>query len=182
MDRPQRDTDEVRRMLNIHEPVQDTTQEEQAAAEGHRRTDQAANKVHEIVDTVRGKAHEAVDKAKGKAQEQRQDGQEKTAEIKEKAQAYGEQAHTRADEAMSRSGDQLDTLAQRVREKAPEGKAGEMAYRTADAMEQSASYLRRSNPTDVRNDLETTIRKNPTESLLAGLGIGFLLAQLTKRR
>ncbi|NOK57520.1 MAG: hypothetical protein GFH27_549303n214 [Chloroflexi bacterium AL-W] len=182
MDRSQRETEEVRRMLNTHELGNSPSQEEQLADKGHQQTEQAASKAHEVIDTVRDKVHEAVDTVKGKAQEQRQSGQEKTAEVKEKVQAYGEQAHARADAAMTTSGERLDTLAQQVREKAPEGKVGEIAHRTADAMEQSANYLQRATPTDVRNDLETTIRKNPTESLLAGLGIGFLLAQLTKRR
>jgi ElaB/YqjD/DUF883 family membrane-anchored ribosome-binding protein len=72
----------------------------------------------------------------------------------------------------------MEDMAQRLRERAPQGQAGTAAYRAADALDRSGDYLRHSNPDTVRGDLEITIRKHPVESLLVGAGVGFLLGKV----
>jgi hypothetical protein len=68
-----------------------------------------------------------------------------------------------------------------VREKAPEGKAGEVAVKAADVLDRSGEYLQAANLQMVRSDLERVIREHPIESLLVGMGIGYMLARATRR-
>jgi hypothetical protein len=58
---------------------------------------------------------------------------------------------------------------------------GEVAQQAADVLDRSGTYLQESNLTDVRGDLEQMIRRYPVQSLLVGLGVGYLLARATRR-
>jgi ElaB/YqjD/DUF883 family membrane-anchored ribosome-binding protein len=98
-----------------------------------------------------------------------------------KAAEVGDAAAGKVDSAMTATGEQFSTLAQTVREKAPEGKAGEVATMAADALERSGEYLQTADLQMVRSDLERVIRDHPIEALLVGAGIGYLVARATRR-
>jgi hypothetical protein len=115
------------------------------------------------VEDVRAKAAQAVDVA-----------EEKVAKV-------GEKVNDNLDSAMTSVGGQMNTLAQTVREKAPEGKVGDVAYTAADALERGGRYLQDADTSMVRSDLENIIRRYPMESLLVGLGVGYLLARSMRR-
>ena len=52
---------------------------------------------------------------------------------------------------------------------------------TADTLERTGNYLREQDLSDIRSDLEGLIRRHPFESLLVGLGVGYLLARSMRR-
>lgn len=136
---------------------------------------QATNKAKELVSDLRSKdASEIASDVKDKASEL-------GAQAKDKAGELGAQAADKADAAMTATGERMESLAQTVRDKAPEGKVGEMATSAANALERGGNYLQQADLTDVRGDLESFIRRRPVESLLVGLGVGFLLARALRR-
>lgn len=156
---------------------------DEKAAETGDRVEDAGHKVSSRTEQAaeRGKdfAHKASDKARELAHDLRSMN---TETAKEKAGEARVQATEKTDEAMTATGQRIEHLAQTVRERAPEGKAGEVALQTATALERSGRYLQQAHPQDVRNDLETLIRQHPIESLLVGAGFGFLLARTMRRR
>jgi len=104
-----------------------------------------------------------------------------TGNITDKASEIGDQASDKADAAMSATGAKMETLAQTVRQNAPAGKVGEYATTAANAIERGGNYLQASDLSDVQIDIEQIIRRRPVESLLVGLGVGFLLARAMRR-
>jgi uncharacterized protein YejL (UPF0352 family) len=48
-------------------------------------------------------------------------------------------------------------------------------------MEATASYLRRHDIEDMRNDLINVVRKHPAQALISAAALGFLLGRLIKR-
>lgn len=124
----------------------------------------ATEKVTHAAEDAKAKASEAIDTAR-----------QRTAEI-------GANASDKATDVMNAAGDRMSTLAQTVREKAPaEGRAGEVAATAAETLERSGRYLREADPNTVRMDLEQMIRQHPIESMLVGLGVGYLLARSMRR-
>ncbi|GEM_PF-1205316 len=144
------------------------------SATAHQVAGQASHKADDMAAKVSNAAHQAADKAHDVAARLREtDSNEVKATVKAK---HGE-TKDRADSTMTSTGEQMESMAQRLRERAPQGQAGTAAYRAADALDRGGDYLRHSNPDTVRGDLETTIRRHPVESLLVGAGVGFLLGK-----
>jgi ElaB/YqjD/DUF883 family membrane-anchored ribosome-binding protein len=119
-------------------------------------------------------AGEIADDARGKVQQVAGDVQEKAAQL-------GTQASDQINSAMTTAGHELNTLAQTVREGTPDAKVRDLVDSTAGALERSGTYLENANLETVRTDLETMIRQHPVESLLVGVGVGFLLARSMRR-
>src|SRR6266545_2886804 len=84
----------------------------------------------------------------------------------------------RADATTSTMGEKMSDVAQTIREKAP--MSGPMAT-AADTLERAGTYLQQQDLADMRADLEDIIRRHPIESLLVGLGVGYLLARSMRR-
>jgi len=141
------------------------------------------HKAGDIVDTVKDKAAELKDRASTMSTSDVVDTvKEKASDLGDRAQVAGAQAAAKADDAMTATGGQMHTIAQTLREKAPaEGRVGEVAQQAADVLDRSGTYLQESNLNDVRGDLEQMIRRYPVQSLLVGLGVGYLLARATRR-
>jgi len=141
------------------------------------------DKAGDIVDTVKDKAAELKDKASGMSTSDVVDTvKEKASDLGDRAQVAGAQAAAKADDAMTATGTQMHTIAQTLREKAPvEGRVGEVAQQAASVLDRSGTYLEQSDLNDVRGDLEQIIRRYPVQSLLVGLGVGYLLARATRR-
>lgn len=139
---------------------------EQAQQNATRELDRLTDDSHSVGDMAR----QATDKAK-----------DITENITDKASEIGDQASVKADAAMSATGAKMETLAQTVRENAPAGKVGDFATTAANALERGGNYLQASDLSDVQGDLEQIIRRRPVESLLVGLGVGFLLARALRR-
>jgi len=168
----------------LRTPPQPSVEEEvqRVLKAGERAGQQRAHQAEHAGNTLAATARQAVDQVKDVANDLRsKDPSEVADDLKHKASELGTQASERADMAMSATGERLHDLAHTVRQKAPEGKVGDLAFNAAHALERSGDYLQRSDLTDVRSDLETLIRRRPIPSLLIGLGAGFLLARALRR-
>jgi ElaB/YqjD/DUF883 family membrane-anchored ribosome-binding protein len=153
-----------------------------AADRGHQLADQVADSIQSTIEHGRAQTHDRFEAARERAHESQHSGQGKVEEAKVKAQQAGTHAHAKADSGMTATGERVENAAHNMRERSPQGKAGNIAGRIADTMEHSGKYLQQSNPNDMRSDMEQLIRKHPVESLLIGAGVGFLLSRMTRRR
>jgi ElaB/YqjD/DUF883 family membrane-anchored ribosome-binding protein len=136
-----------------------------------REIDRTTGHAHDAIDTTSEQAHRAVEGVKDTAQQ-----------AADKAQQLGEQAVERADAATTAVGERMTDAAQAIREKAPaSGAAAQLADTAANTLERAGSYLQEQDLAAMRADLEGLIRRHPIESLLIGMGIGYLLARSTRR-
>jgi hypothetical protein len=71
-------------------------------------------------------------------------------------------------------------MAGTVREHAPSGVMGTAASRVADTLESGGRYLREEGLRGMGEDLTELVRRNPIPALLIGIGVGFLLARVTR--
>ncbi|HMV86889.1 MAG TPA: hypothetical protein PLD20_12750 [Blastocatellia bacterium] len=55
-------------------------------------------------------------------------------------------------------------------------------HQAADWLDRSADYVSRMEPAQVRNDIESGVRKNPGRSLLIAGAVGLVLGGLLRRR
>jgi len=158
------------------------TQREQIKEEGANMLDTAAERARQAGEKVTDIAQSAVDKVKQTADDLRsKDASEIVDDARAKAAEVGDAAANKVDSAMTATGEQMSTLAQTVRENAPEGKAGQVASKAADALDRGGEYLQTADLQMVRGDLERVIREHPIEALLVGVGIGYLVARATRR-
>jgi len=158
-----------------------------------RELDRTADKAHDTVDRVNDKAHSAVDSVSDKTQQFASDAkdtaqhvaskaQDLGAQAVDKAQDLGAQAVDRADAATTTIGGKMSDAAQTIRDNAPtSGPVANAAVSAADTLEQAGNYLQTQDLSDIRADLEGIIRRHPVESLLVGLGVGYLLARSMRR-
>ncbi len=107
---------------------------------------------------------------------------DKAQQVADKAQDLGQQAVDRADATTSTMGEKMSDVAQTIREKAPmSGPMATAADTAANTLERAGTYLQQQDLADMRADLEDIIRRHPIESLLVGLGVGYLLARSMRR-
>jgi ElaB/YqjD/DUF883 family membrane-anchored ribosome-binding protein len=145
------------------------------------RTRHAGDAAASSVENVADKARDLGDKAANAVQNVTDQARDAASTARDKASELADTASDKADAAMTSTGVQMKNLAQTVREKAPEGTVGEYATQAANVLERGGQYLQEADVQTVRTDLETVIRQHPIESLLVGLGVGFLLARATRR-
>jgi hypothetical protein len=75
----------------------------------------------------------------------------------------------------------MKTLAGTIRQQGPrEGMLGDATSTVAKTLEQGGRYLEKEGLTGMADDLTEIIKKNPIPAVLVGVGIGFMLAQLTR--
>ena len=102
-------------------------------------------------------------------------------ETRPKGQQAVHQAQQTLGQGADRAADAADRLAGTLRERGDQLPGGErttqMARQAASAIEQGADYLRETNPSEWRADVEDMIRRHPTQSMAVGLAIGFLIAR-----
>jgi ElaB/YqjD/DUF883 family membrane-anchored ribosome-binding protein len=123
------------------------------------------------LDRTADKAHDAIDAARDRA-----------ADVADQAQKVGAQVADKADAATTTVGEKMTDAAQTIREKAPmSGPVADAADTAAQTLERAGTYLREQDLSDMRADLEGLIRRHPIESLLIGVGVGYLLARSTRR-
>jgi uncharacterized protein YjbJ (UPF0337 family) len=98
-----------------------------------------------------------------------------------KAQELSSTAVNKANEAATVVGEKLESLANVIREKAPrEGSVATAATTVVDGLESAGSYLRQKKFDHLANDVTELVRTYPVQSLLIGVGIGYLLARRTR--
>ena len=98
-----------------------------------------------------------------------------------KAQELGATAASKANEAATVVGEKIGSLANVVRQNAPhEGGAATAATAVAGGLESASSYLREKKFEHLAKDITDLVRTHPVQSLLIGVGIGYLLARRTR--
>jgi uncharacterized protein YjbJ (UPF0337 family) len=98
-----------------------------------------------------------------------------------KAQDAGATAANKANEAAKVIGEKIGSLASVIREKAPlEGAVATAATTVADGLESAGSYLREKKFEHLVKDVTALVRTYPVQSLLIGVGLGYLLARRTR--
>jgi hypothetical protein len=95
----------------------------------------------------------------------------------EAASSFGQ----RAGETVTGLGSQMQHLAGTIRENAPrEGFVGSAAGTMADTLETGGRYLHEHDLSGMADDLAGVVRRYPLQAVLAGIGIGFLMARVTR--
>jgi uncharacterized protein YjbJ (UPF0337 family) len=93
-------------------------------------------------------------------------------------QELGATAANKANEAAKVVGEKIGSMASGIREKAPqEGAVATAATTVVDGLESTSSYLREKKFDHLAEDITGLMRAYPVQSLLLGIGIGYLLAR-----
>ena len=104
------------------------------------------------------------------------------ASLTAKAQEVGATAASKASEAATAVGEQIGSLAGVIRDHAPrEGALATAATTVAGGLESASAYLHEKQYANLATDLTALVRRYPVQFLLAGLGLGYLLARSRKR-
>ena len=129
-----------------------------------REFDRAADKAHDTVDRVHDKA------------------QQVAGEVRQQTERIGDDMADRANTATTTVGEKMSDVAETIRQKAPtSGPIADAADTAADTLQRAGTYLQQQDLSDIRADIEGLIRRHPLESLLVGLGVGYLLARSRRR-
>ena len=98
-----------------------------------------------------------------------------------KAQEFGATAANKAHETATGVGEKLGSMATTIRENAPrEGAVASAATAVVDGLESASSYLKEKKYDHLAQDVTALVRSYPVQSLLIGVGIGYLLARRTR--
>ena len=99
------------------------------------------------------------------------------ASMSAKARELGATAAKKANEAAPLVGEKMESLATAMRERAPrEGTLGTASTKVAEGLESAGHYLQERKFDHLGEDFRGLVRRYPLQSLLVGLGLGFLLA------
>ncbi len=140
-----------------------------------------------MADNLKDKAKEtahAAGKAAGAAKESVKEtastladkARETASNLGARAQEVASGAAERADDALASVGQGMSSLAGTLRHSAPhEGMLGSAAGAVAGGLEASGRYLQEHGIADMGEDLRGFIRQHPLASVLAVLGLGFVL-------
>jgi hypothetical protein len=134
---------------------------------------------------VKKKAEEAVagatEKARDVASTVTDKAKEVASSVTHKAGDLGAAAGEKADTAAASLGGTMQSWAGTLREKAPqEGMLGSAAGTVARGLESGGRYLQEEGMSGMVEDLAELVRRNPIPALLVGIGLGFLLARMTR--
>jgi len=141
--------------------------------------DQASNFGDKAKETATG----TMDKAKGMAGAAMDKARDVAGTAMDKAKDAASGLGRRAEDATHAVGQGMQSLAGTVRENLPrEGVLGSAASTVAGGLEASGRYLQQEGLQGMADDVTNMIRRNPIPAILAGIGLGFLLARITSSR
>jgi hypothetical protein len=129
---------------------------------------------------TRGKEESLTDKAKDAAGTVMDKAKQAASTVADKARDVASAVGDRADSAVSSVGSGMQSLAGTIRDKAPGGVFGSAASGVASALETSGRHLEKEGLSGLGEDLTNLIRRNPIPAVLIGIGLGFLLARITR--
>jgi hypothetical protein len=119
--------------------------------------------------------------ATDKLNKAQQQGSEAADKAKDALQHAGAAVGEAADAGASAVGGGIKSLAGSIREQGPrEGMLGDATSTVAKGLEQTGRYLQKEGVTGMADDLTELIKRNPIPAVLVGIGIGFMLASLTR--
>jgi ElaB/YqjD/DUF883 family membrane-anchored ribosome-binding protein len=108
--------------------------------------------------------------------------QQATSAAMSKAQELASTASKRADEATAALGERVKSAGSALRDRGPhEGMLGSATGAVADSLEHTGRYIQEEGVLGMVEDLTELIRRNPIPAMMVGVGIGFLLAKMTRR-
>jgi ElaB/YqjD/DUF883 family membrane-anchored ribosome-binding protein len=108
--------------------------------------------------------------------------QQATSAAMSKAQELAGTASKKVDEATAALGERVKSAGSTIRERGPrEGMLGSATGAVADSLEHTGRYIQEEGILGMAEDITELIRRNPIPAMLVGVGIGFLLAKLTRR-
>jgi hypothetical protein len=101
--------------------------------------------------------------------------------VADKAKGVASAVGEKAESAVSAVGGGMQSLAGTIREKGPHGGVfGGAASGMAGALDSSGRYLEEQGLSGMAEDVTNLIRRNPIPAMLVGIGLGYLLARLTR--
>jgi ElaB/YqjD/DUF883 family membrane-anchored ribosome-binding protein len=127
--------------------------------------------------------------------ESSQQGEQDSDGMKERAGQAADQARQKVgdaassathmvDERREQASGVMDTAADQIRERGESLPGGErtteMASMAADKVESTSAYIRDHDVEDMMSDLETLVRKHPTQSLVVAAAAGFLVGRMLR--
>lgn len=102
----------------------------------------------------------------------------RTAEVaKTRAEEMASTTAARAREVTSNFGHKVKEFAGRLREKSPHEGVRTTTNKVADKLESAGTYLEEKSFEGMAGDVADVIRRYPLQSLLVGIGVGFLLSR-----
>jgi len=143
--------------------------------------DKVKDAVQTGADKTKDMAHTAIDKARELAATGADKVKDAAHAGYEKAKDLASSAGKMAENASSTVGSGIESFAHTIRENAPhEGMLGSAASTVANTLEQGGRYLREEGLSGIADDMTNTIRRNPIQSILVAVAVGFLLARATR--
>jgi ElaB/YqjD/DUF883 family membrane-anchored ribosome-binding protein len=108
-------------------------------------------------------------------------------EVKHKAEEtakdVGQAIGKKADDATAAAGRGMQTVADKIRDNAPNtGVVGAAAEAVSDRIESGGQYLEKEKLSGMMEDVTDVIRKNPVPTLLVAVAVGFLLGRALSSR
>jgi ElaB/YqjD/DUF883 family membrane-anchored ribosome-binding protein len=108
--------------------------------------------------------------------------------VAERMEAMRNRVEGQLDEGMKTTADRMEGIAHRLDEVADDrmsgegirGKAGDVAHKVADRIEDTAGYLRNTDAHDMLGRLESQVRERPLEMLLAGVATGWVVGKILR--
>jgi hypothetical protein len=94
-----------------------------------------------------------------------------------RAQEFASATATQARDMTSRLGHRVREFAGKVRDKSPHERLRTTTNQVADRLDSAGTYLEEKSFEGMIDDVAAVIRKYPMQSLLIGIGIGFLLSR-----
>jgi ElaB/YqjD/DUF883 family membrane-anchored ribosome-binding protein len=108
--------------------------------------------------------------------------QQATSAAMSKAQELASTATKRVDEATAALGERVRSAGGALRERGPrEGMLGSATGAVAESLENTGRYIQEEGILGMAEDITELIRRNPIPAVMVGVGIGFLLAKMTRR-
>jgi len=147
--------------------------------EGGKAKDQASQALDKGRDaaTHAGEAVSHAASAVGQAVAQK--ASDATHAVGQKASEVASTVGHKAEDATAAVGSGMQTLADKVRDNAPnEGVLGSASKSVASAIDSAGKYVEDKNLSGMMEDMTNLVKRNPIPALLLGLGVGFLIGRL----
>ena len=99
--------------------------------------------------------------------------------VTQKASDVGHTIGQKAEDATAAAGSGMQSLADKVRDNAPQqGTLGSASRTVASALDTAGHYVEDKNLSGMMEDVTALVKRNPIPALMIGLGIGFLLGRV----
>jgi hypothetical protein len=122
-----------------------------------------------------------MDQAKDTARDLGDKARQTASTVADKARQAASSVGDRAESAVTGAGKGMENLAQTIRDRGPqEGMLGSATSAVAGTLESGGRYLEEQGLSGIADDVTNLIRRNPIPAMLIGVGLGFLLARMTR--